>query len=111
MKKLAIAAMASLLLISSAPVQAQSLSVTIGTQDHRYEQRRDHPRYDRRDHHRYDRRDYERRERRFYSQQPTYWRGRCRGYDIVVRDPYTNRMVCANRDQHRQFYREFGRRY
>jgi len=103
MKKLAIAAMASLLLISSAPAQAQSLSVTIGAQDHRYEQRRDH--------HRYDRRDYERRERRFYSQQPTYWRGRCRGYDIVVRDPYTNRMVCANRDQHRQFYREFGRRY
>lgn len=103
MKKLAIAAMASLLLISNAPAQAQSLSVTIGAQDHRYEQRRDH--------HRYDRRDYERRERRFYSQQPTYWRGRCRGYDIVVRDPYTNRIVCANRDQHRQFYREFGRRY
>lgn len=103
MNKLAIAASAALLLITSAPAQAQSLSVTIGAQDHRYEQRRDH--------HRYDRRDYERRERRFYSQQPTYWRGRCRGYDIVVRDPYTNRMVCANRDQHRQFYREFGRRY
>ena len=103
MNKLAIAASAALLLITSAPAQAQSFSLTIGTDNHRYEQRRDY--------HRYDRRDYERRERHFYSQQRSHYRGRCYRNDLVVRDPYTSRLVCVDQRAHRNFYRTYGRRY
>lgn len=96
MKKLITAAIVAASLMGSTAAVAQHYD---RQHDRRYEQRHD----DRNDRYLRDerRRTYE---RRYYSQQPTYWPRRC---DLrrqeVVRDPYTHRRVCVDRNQHRSF--------
>ena len=97
MKKVLVAALAVLALGAGSAAQAQSWSFTIGND--RYEQR-----YDYRNEYRHRRAE----ERRFYSRQPTYWQNRCSRYDFVMRDPYTNRLLCVNRREYERFYRRIG---
>lgn len=99
MKKLLIAAAVALTIGAGSAAQAQSWSVTIGSDYDRYEQR-----YDYRNDYRHRRAE----ERRFYSRQPTYWQNRCSRHDIVMRDPYTNRLLCVNRREYERFYRRIG---
>ena len=100
MKKLLVA-LAAVVALGSATAQAQSVSIRVGEQ----------PRYE----HYQDRSyNYERRsaDRRFFARQPSYYRGsRCHRWDIVIRDPYTSRLVCVNKEEYRRHQRRGAGHY
>lgn len=95
MKKILAVISAIAVLGASTAATAQSFSITI--QD-RYEQNYRQP-------DRFDRYVYEREARRFYARQQSYYSGRCERRDVIVRDPYTGRLVCVNRHEYRVFLR------
>ena len=98
MKKLLAGVLALSLVGAASAAPAQSLSVQVGPDRHheqRYERHDDRRRYEQ------NRRQYE---RRYYSRQRSYYGNRCNPrYEEVVRDPYTGRRVCVNRQEHRSF--------
>jgi len=78
---------------------AQSWSITIGTQHERDYHYRDP----------FDRYVYQRELRRWYAMQPSYYRGRCERSDVIVRDPFTGRIVCVDRREYRRIVLESRR--
>lgn len=105
MKKILAVISAIAVLGASTAATAQSFSFSIQTQD-RYE--RDYRYRDHQD--RFDRYVHQRELRRWYAMQPSYYRGRCERYDVIIRDPFTNRIVCADRREYQRIVRE-QRRY
>lgn len=89
------------LLGAGTAANAQSWSITFGSQD-RYE--RDYRYRDHRD---------DREIRRWYANQRSYWSGRCYRNDVVLRDPYTGRRICVNAREYDRFVHRYGqpRRY
>ena len=48
---------------------------------------------------------------RYFSRLPSYYPGRCNYTDVVVRDPYTSRIVCMSRYEYERYRYEVRNRF
>lgn len=48
---------------------------------------------------------------KYFRNAPSYYSGRCNYRDVVVRDPYTGRLVCMKRHKYYRYMQERQYRY
>lgn len=123
MKKLLIGALALAVVAGAVPAQAQvsgGITVTLGRPsydnnygyDNRYGYNNDSYRYNRG--HRYDRtrRGNEYLYYRYFQRQPSAYGNQCGvRWDVLVRDPYTGRLVCMDRSEYERYTYEVRNRF